>query len=40
MKEAKEGEEVIVVLEKNSFLSEKGGQEWDKGFIAFPKGRV
>jgi alanyl-tRNA synthetase len=36
--QAAQGEEVFLVLERTPFYPEKGGQEWDTGFIIAPQG--
>ncbi len=38
--EAKEGDEVMCVLDLTPFYAERGGQEWDTGEITTPSGRL
>ncbi|NSW76305.1 MAG: alanine--tRNA ligase [Candidatus Atribacteria bacterium] len=40
LEEAQSGDRVMVVLDRTPFYPEKGGQEWDTGWIFGPSGKV
>ncbi|MCS7242241.1 alanine--tRNA ligase [Candidatus Caldatribacterium sp.] len=40
LSEAREGTEVLFVLDVTPFYAEKGGQEWDTGYFETPSGKV